>query len=271
MIGLWKTKRRFTRPQKFYFCLCISDILVGIFNVPLQITLLIHPLCEIMAVQQFLGFFPVNFSMLIMLSIIIDRYLLVTKTIFYNKHILNQRIVIIIAANTVIPFMLGVPHVIISLSNNKQVGTLVIVQSIWILFIMVVMATLNYLLIIHVKRISTITRRDTGRQGQYSNKVTNLVIMLSIIMIICYLPSQLGYLILGIYIYSGKSNAVLQYYSTWVTPLILLNTTINSVIYVKRSTSIKDYYRTSFRQTKRATTGTLKTTSFSITNNTGTV
>ena len=61
MVGLWKTKRRFTRPQTFYFCLCISDILVGVFNVPLQTTLLIHPLCEIMAVQQFLGFFPSKF------------------------------------------------------------------------------------------------------------------------------------------------------------------------------------------------------------------
>ena len=154
-----------------------------------------------------------------MLSIIIDRYLIIAKTTFYNKHIVDQRIVIIIAANTVIPFALCVPHVIISLSNNKQVGTLVIVQSIWILFIMVVMATLNYLLIKHVKRTSTITRRDTGRQGQYSNKVTNLIIILSIVMITCYLPSQFGYLILGIYIYSGKSNTVSDVSRAILTPV----------------------------------------------------
>ena len=214
-IGLWKTKRRFTRPQKLYFCLCISDVLVGILILPFKIVFAVRSKisCELMAVQQFLGFFSVSVSMLIMLSIIIDRYLLITKTTFYNKHIVNQRIFITISTNIIIAFMLGIPNVIITLSNHKQVGTLLMADSIWMLFVIVVMATLNYLLITHVTKTATVTRRDTGVQGKYSSKATKLVLILSIIMVICYLPATVGRLLLGIYTYREETNTVLTHYN----------------------------------------------------------
>ena len=136
LIGLWKTKRRFSRSEKLYFCLCTSDILVGVLNIPFKIVFAIRSniSCELMAVQQFLGSFSVTLSMFIMLSIVIDRYLLITKTTFYNKHIVNQRIFIIISTNIIITFMLSIPNVIITLSNHKQVGTFMMVYAIWLLF-----------------------------------------------------------------------------------------------------------------------------------------
>ena len=272
-IGLWKTKRRFTRPQKLYFCLCISDVLVGVLILPFKIVFAVRSniSCELMAVQQFLGFFSVSASMLIMLSIIIDRYLLITKTTFFNKHIVNQRIFITISTNIIIAFMLGIPNVIITLSNHKQVGTFMMADSIWMLLVIVVMATLNYLLITHVKKTATVTRRDTGVQGKYSSKATKLIFILSIIMAICYLPATVGRLLLGIYTYREETNTVLTYYNIWASPLFILNTTINSVVYVSRSTAIKDYFKHSIKQRKQRRNNSMKIQIYTVTNSTSTV
>ena len=116
MVGLRKIIRRFSRPQKLYFCLCITDILVAVTKVTLIITLLAKPNVSSMnkVAQSFLGYFAVNLGILIMLSIVIDRYLLVTKTGFYNKHIANQRIVITVGANIIIALVLSIPNVLIS-------------------------------------------------------------------------------------------------------------------------------------------------------------
>ena len=253
MVGLWKIIRRFSRPQKLYFCLCISDILISVMNVTLNITSLAKSniSCMNQAAQSFLGYFPINVGILIMLSIVIDRYLLITKTRFYNNHIANQRIVITIGANTVIALVISIPNMLISLSNHVQHGMFHMLSAVFMLLILIVMSTLNYLLIWHVKKAATQIQRYTGAQGKHTTAATKLVIILSVIMTICYLPAIIGHLVLGIYTYRGESNTVLSYYSAWTSILFLLNSTINSIIYV-RSTDIKYYYRNLIKQFKQS-------------------
>ena len=105
------------------------------------------------------------------------------------------------------------------------------------------MILLNYLLIKHVNKVAKNTRSITGVQETYANKVTVLVIVLSIIIIICYLPQMVGSIIAGIYIYRAEVNTVLIYFNARATPLMLFNTTINSVEYVGRTPTIKDYFK----------------------------
>ena len=222
-------------------------------NVTIIITSLAksHVSCMNQAAQIFLVQFAVNLGILIMLSIVIDRYLLITKTGFYNKHIENQRIVITVGANTIIALMLSIPNVLISLSNHEQLGILLMVSAIFMLLILIVMSTLNYLLIMHVKKVATQIQRYTGVQGKHTITAITLVIILSIIMTTCYLPAIIGRLILGTYTYRGERNTVLSYYSAWASLLFLFNSTINSIIYV-RSTDIKDYYRNLMKQVKQS-------------------
>ena len=270
MVGLWKTNRRFLRPQKLYFCLCISDMLVGTANLPVHIIHLTDNniyTCEFIALETFLGIFTVSISMLIMLSIVIDRYLLITKTIFYNKHIADQRIVIMIAANIVIAFVLSVAAATISYSSYEQVGVSNIAIGLYLILLITVMAMLNYILIKYVRNVARNTRRNTGIRGNYTNRVTVSVIILSIVMIICYLPAALGNLISGIYTYRHDRNLAIAYYNTWTTPLLFLNTTINSIVYVKRNTAIKNYVRKTVRRPKLQTNITMNAVSTIVTNN----
>ena len=246
MVGLWKIIRRFSRPQKLYFCLCITDILVAVMKVTLIFTLLAKPNASSLnkAAQSFLGYFAVNLGILIMLSIVIDRYLLITKTGFYSKHIENQRIVITVGGNTIIALVLSIPNVLTS--NREQ-----LVSAPFMLLTLIVMSTLNYLLITHVKKVATCIQRYTGVQGKHTTTATTLVIILSIIMTTCYLPAMIGRLVLGIYTYIGESDTVLTYYSAWASLLFLLNSTINYIIYV-RNTDIKGYYGNLIKQVKQS-------------------
>ena len=265
MIGLWKTNRRFTRPQTLYFCLCISDILIGTMNFPISTSFIIDSsiyTCELIAIEKFLTIFPISLSMLMMLSIVIDRYLIITKPLFYNKHIADQRIVIIISANIVIAFVLSVTAATISHSSYKQVGVSRIATGLYIVLTMTVMMTLNYILIKHIRKVS----KNTGIQGNYKHKVTMSVIILSIVMVICYLPTAVGNLISGIYTYQQDSNLALAYYSAWTYPFLFLNTTINSIVYVNRNTAIKNYVITTVRRPKLQTNITMNTVSTIITN-----
>ena len=259
MIGLWKTNRRFTRPQKLYFCLCISDIIVGISNIPHNIISLTKQTkvpCWYVALESFLGFFPVTLSMLMMLSIVIDRYLLVTKPRFYTEYIKNQRIIITIAINSITAFTAAIPHALISYTNHKQVGALVTACAICILILIIVITILNYFLITHVNKVARNASIKTRVQGKYASKVTVLVIVLSIIMIMCYLPPTVASIIVGIYIYRAEVNIVLIYFNAWTIPLMLFNTTINSVVYVGRTPAIKDYFKHYIQQNRGKTTET---------------
>ena len=90
------------------------------------------------------------------------------------------------------------------------------------------------------------------------------VIILSIVMIVCYLPTTVGNLISGIYTYQHDSNTVLAYYNTWTTPFLFLNTTIKSIVYVKSNTAIK--IRKTVRRPKLQTNIMMNTLSTIITN-----
>ena len=179
MVGLCKTIRRFSRPQKLYFCLCISDILVAVMNMASIIPLLagLNVSCTYKAAHTFLGIFAVNLGILIMLSIGIDRYLLITKTIFYNKHIANQRICITIGASTIIALVISIPYSLIHLLNHEQLGILFMVCALLMLLKLIVMSTLNYLLITNVKKAATDIQRYTGVQAKHTTTATNLVII----------------------------------------------------------------------------------------------
>ena len=125
------------------------------------------------------------------------------------------------------------------------------VSALLMFLILTVMSTLNYLLIAHVKKAATQIQKYTGVQGKHTTAATTLVIILSIIMSICYLPAIIGRLLLGVYAYRKESSTFLSYYNVWTSLLFLLNSTINSVIYV-RSTDIKDYYRNLIKQIKQS-------------------
>ena len=273
MIGLWKTKRRFSRPQKLYFSLCISDILVGVLNVPLNITTMIKQniSCTVLAVQLFIGSFAIHLGMLIMLSIVIDRYLLITKTRFYNVHIEYQSIVIFLAVTTVIAFASGIPYVLISLSSQKQMGIILFSTATGTLLIIICMTTLNYLLIKHVTKTEKETSRNTGVQAKYTRRTTKIVIILSMIMIVCYLPAAICRLFQGIYAYREESETVLTYFTLWTYPLVLFNTTINSVVYIRRTIAINDYYKNSIKQFHQTRRNMMNAPTKAITFNTTTV
>ena len=83
MVGLWKTNPRFSQAVKLYLCLCISDLLIWIMNIPASIVFMVtDATCLFIAVHNVLGNFPVTFGLFTMLSIVIDRYLLTTKQDF---------------------------------------------------------------------------------------------------------------------------------------------------------------------------------------------
>ena len=111
-----------------------------------------------MELEIFLCIFTVNTSMLIMLSIVIDRYLLLTKTTLYNKHIADQKR--FIAVNIVIAFVLSVAAASISYSNYKQVGVSSIAIRLYRILVITVMMILNYMLIKYVRNVKRNTENE---------------------------------------------------------------------------------------------------------------
>ena len=239
MIGLWKVNRRFSKSQKLYFCLCIGDVLTAAAHLPYNILYFVYEdiVCMHFALQRFIRVFTITLNMFIMQSIVIDRYILIT-----NKYVRTKRIVATMATNIVMALTMAVPQASINFSNYKQIAIMHMILGICLLMIIVIMIAFNYFLIMHIKKAEETTRQDTGVKGTYANKVTISVVILSIIMILCYFPSAVCNLLLGIDIHRQHSNTILIKCFSWATVLLLVNTTINSVVYVSRSTDIKNYF-----------------------------
>ena len=112
------------------------------------------------------------------------------------------------------------------------------------------MAMFNYLVTKYVRERSKEMQKETGTKTKYGNKATISVIVLSMVMIVCYLPGAVGYVFQGAYIYN-EEQSTLRYYIIIVNPLVFLNASITSLIYVKRHTRNKKIYKITLKKKKK--------------------
>ena len=261
IIGLLKTnKQKLSVSKKLFLALSIADLLTGLITTPIQLTMVIlksEASCWLIAVQAFFNSFLPSTDMLLILNISLTRYALVTKSKFFEKYTTPPRLKIILLLIVISTSGVSLWYVYVSQTLDiYQHGCFLIFIAVFVTVTMTTTFAVNIRLLCFVKKTSKCTRLKNALQ--YHKQVATTIFIISIVLIICYLPTIIIFYKIGYNILQETNLQQLVYYNymvPWAHLAILLNSALNSVVYISRSRPIKCYYASALSR-KLETTNT---------------
>lgn len=250
MVALWKTNRRLTTAQQLFFTLCVMDLCVGVFFLPLQIYM-IHIAemqdCSLIMVQAFISIFFTFMAGHILLIIIIHRFCIVVNNEFCKKFIgiRNIRLCFVVA------FFVSAGNSTWYAFNKRSPSTVYhgvfyLTNGIFVAGFLFLVTFINYKLIQFVKLAAASKAVKTSvTRNTYHRHVAKTLVLMSTVITVCYIPIVVSFITSGVlFIYKKHNMAVIQYMIPWSQMIMSLNSGLNSIIYVVRTKRINRYYKT---------------------------
>lgn len=257
LIGLWKTNKAFTTVHKLLFILSILDLIIGVFVAPLQITMLMlasKAPCSLINLQAFSNvFFPLMDGM-VLLTLVFIRYQVTTNSKIYRKYSSFHYVYVMLLTSTIPPVALSTWYVL----NRRVVEVwshayfFITVASFTVILLFVIM-TLNVKILTYVNKSGKRTRAyTTTGAATYHKNVSNTILLISVSITVCYLPLIFIFIISGFFLLTKhKDMSELEIIVPWSQIPILINSCLNSVIYIARTRDIKNYYSALFGKKNR--------------------
>lgn len=250
MVGLWKTNRRMTTAQQLFFTLCVMDLCVGVFFLPLQI-FMIHIAerqdCSLIMLQAFISIFFTFMAGQILLIIIIHRFCIVINNELCKKLTSPRNIRIYFATAVIISTINSTWYAIQKRSNNEAYhGVFYLTNGIFVAGFLFTVTAIN-LKLIHIVKNAAASKaaQATVSRNTYHRHVVKTLVMMSTVITVCYVPIVVSFITSGILLITRKRNvAVIQYMVPWSQMFMSINSGVNSIIYVVRTKRISRYYQT---------------------------
>ena len=245
--GIIKTKgNKFTVAQILFIILFISDLSFGAIQLPLKIYLIWNvtdPTCLVTQIIAFCLIFPICMSGATLCVISIDRYFYVTQARYYNEKTLTSKTLTLTTVLLVaISFTFGVLHAIyISKRDLPRLVRFYIALSIYEGIFLTLSVLFNIGLLRNVK-----LRTSTSFLPQATFNTTLLTKTIALIvaaMVVTYIPLIITLSITAYIIFTDPNKAVkISLELQWSLIPSYFNAILNSVIYMSKNSSIKDFY-----------------------------
>ena len=249
IFGIIKTKRnKFNASQMLFLTLFLSDLLVGVAQLPWTIYAMwkpSNPTCSEIALGSFLILFPIVMSGTTLCVISIERYFNVVHNRYHRTIVTNKSVTIAI----IIAIFISTTWALLVALHNKEsdkrtISTIYITSSSYIVIIIVTSAILNVCLLRNVKQ-----RIKTSALHQSLNaKLTKTIAIILVTLVVLYLPILI-ISVFAVYIINFP-DARLMYKIVRTRPWILIlpqiNAVANSVIYFAANNQMKRYYHKLF-------------------------
>ena len=247
VIEIIKTKRnKFTVPQILFIVLFISDLSFGAIQLPLKIYLMWNvtdPTCLVTQIIAFCLIFPICMSGATLCVISIDRYFYVTQARYCNEKTLTSKTLILtIVLLVAISFTFGLLHAIyISKRDLPQLVRFYIALSLYEGIFMTLSVLFNIALLRNVKlRTSASCLRQAALNTTIFTKTVALIVAA---MVVTYIPLIITLNITAYIILTDPSKVVkISIELQWSLIPSYFNAILNSVIYMSKNSSIKDFY-----------------------------
>ena len=247
IIGIIKIKRnKFTSCEILFLILFLSDLIIGVVQLPFLIYLLWKTndlTCFEAQLRAFSTSFPIIMSGTLLCAISIDRYINIVFNQYYKRIVTKKSLPVSIIL--IILIIISLTWVLFETLNQNEadIKTLAkgyIVATGYFSVSIVVGVAFYIALLRYVQRE---TKTFSRCQPVYSN-LTKTIIMIILLMIVAYLPLIIT---LGIIVYefinSTDKSFIQEKENVRLTMIpCQVNAVLNSVIYLTRSSRMKRYY-----------------------------
>ena len=245
IIAIARNKRIQSQSNILLGTLCLSDLLIGIIVQPIYVARGIlevlgktnGPYCTLQNVHIFFAYFGVGASITTMAIVSVDRCLAICRPFLYREFQSKGKCLTIIAIDWSILLILMLTPYLGLRSVAIYIGaSLVMVIS--ITTIIACYISIYFVIIRHKRRISEQTvsqveASDERSQRPQERRKTNTVAILIAVLFVCYVPH------VACISYKSFSGQKIIIISKVVEAIILMNSSINPVIYCLRMSEIR--------------------------------
>lgn len=246
IFGIIKTKRKnFTSSQILFLTLFLSDITIGVVQIPIQIYVKwgsSNPSCFQTQLNAFLRAFPVSMSGTILCIISIDRYMNVVYNAFHKRIVTKRLLAIVFILVVLISAMWGTLDAQLKTETHvTKAAHFYIALSAYTGTILATGVVFNVALLRNVKQKT----QHSSVQQALDARFTNTIAIIVFVMVTAYLPLLIVFSFAGYALNHPADRKSIQKKGanvlwTMISPQI--NAVLNSVIYVARNSRMKRYY-----------------------------
>ena len=246
IFGIIKTKRKnFTSSQILFLTLFLSDITIGVVQIPIQIYIKwgsSNPSCFQTQLNAFLRAFPVSMSGTILCIISIDRYMNVVYNAFHKRIVTKRLLAIVFILVVLISAMWGTLDALLKTETHvTKAAHFYIALSAYTGTILATGVVFNVALLRNVKQKT----QHSSVQQALDARFTNTIAIIVFVMVTAYLPLLIVFSFAGYALNHPADRKSIQKKGanvlwTMISPQI--NAVLNSVIYVARNSRMKRYY-----------------------------
>ena len=246
IFGIIKTKRnKFMSSQILFLALFMSDLTLGVVQLPIQIYLLQKssvPTCFEFQLNAFTIAFPIFMSGIILLVISADRYIKVIHSEYHKITITNKSLAIIINLIIFTSFILATLDTHVRTTPEiKKLAILCIAMSAYTGISLANGVALNIVLLKKVKEKTN----DLSIPQELNSRLTKTISMIIGIMVAAYLPFIIALNIAAYAFYNetDKHFILKTINGLYLTLLpIQINAELNSIFFFTRNSRIRCYY-----------------------------
>ena len=255
IFGIIKTKRnKFTSSQILFLALFVSDLTIGVVQLPINIYLKWKASDQTCFEAQLGGFsttFLICLSGTISCVISIDHYIAVVHNKYHKKFVTRKLLTIIIICVTLTSFLWATLDAMFKgRLQIVKLAKLYIALSAYTGLILAIGIILKLALLKYVK----ITRKNSSiKQAQDSSLTKTIAIILAIV-VVTYLPLIIVLNIAAYSFINPTNRKFIQKIGNdflWVLILCQSNAILNSVVYLVRNSRMRRYYFKLFQVNKR--------------------
>ena len=249
IIGICKTrkKNRFTNSNKLFLCLCASDLFTGGVLMPIQIYS-IHATpnltCLETCVRAFWSSFPLLLSGNIILMISVDRYFMMSATKFHKRYFHGSLLLVYLFVGIAVSLGWALGYVYTIKSLHMEEHTIFYISlSIYELIILIAVVVFNVKMLNNVKSMQ---KQTTLTHGGAERVLSKTITLISIALVISYIPSVIGLSVSGFYIkYSSNRETLKTIVIVLIWSLVptQINSSLNALIYLLRNSRIRTFYK----------------------------
>ena len=246
IFGIIKTKRKnFTSSQILFLTLFLSDITIGVVQIPIQIYVKwgsSNPSCFQTQLNAFLRAFPVSMSGTILCIISIDRYMNVVYNAFHKRIVTKRLLAIVFILVVLISAMWGTLDAQLKTETHvTKAAHFYIALSAYTGTILATGVVFNVALLRNVKQKT----QHSSVQQALDARFTNTIAIIVFVMVTAYLPLLIVFSFAGYALNHPADRKSIRKKGanvlwTMISPQI--NAVLNSVIYVARNSRMKRYY-----------------------------
>ena len=245
IIALVKTSRTITVTTKLFIYLSFCDLITGLVTIPTQMIVMglgESSSCFLIGFQTFFRAFPPLQSMSTIFTLSLFRFIKISKPL---KQIENKTLYIILAGH----FCVSVTISLWYLRNTlvKQIGYdmgyFLIVATCYVLLIIGSSVIINIFLHFKLKKKRKVSTKKGFTQStlRQNNAITTLIILTSIL-IICYLPNGIAFSLVGHSVFTNTPNPY-RSLAAISNFMMLINAGFTSLAYILRTKKIRLYLR----------------------------